>query len=422
MKSGKGLFWIRIISCLISLASLIAGSFLLQHSSFVVKTAELNIFQNECKKAKADYCFANVCISESEKNNIHEQIFLNTYSDNFSKTSTRILSVSDDNGVASFSTTFNGMQIPFETSVVSGINYSNNRDLVRFETVCINLLLFRERQVEHNYNRELYDGFIYIPDYYADYLLENNSGIGSTYMDLLESDTNVIALSKGDRSFRYKIANIFHVSGFQEKFTDGIDISYNDYDTGYKLNTFFNDFCFVSNYSRFSELDEGLFTSVVFEAEPKKYELDEFLNLAGNYKTFHKANKGSAHIYFYSSNGLKKCSNSNQLSDAYFYRTNASWHVFIGIVTFMLSLIIAFLSYFELFGLKRDVLMYFLLFFVHITFLIASFVLKKCFPFNTGLYLFFNPFSALACIVTVLTLIIIICSIKFRKRGKGHEC
>ncbi len=422
MKNGKGLFWIRIISCLISLASLIAGSFLFQHSSFVVKTAELSIFQNECKKAKADYCFANISISESEKNNIHEQMFLNTYSDNFSKTSTRILSVSDDNGVANFSTSFNGTQIPFETSVVSGINYSNNKDLVRFETVCINLLLFRERHVEHSYNREFYDGFIYIPDYYADYLLENNSGIGSTYMDLLESDTNVITLSKGNRSFRYKIANIFHVYGFQEKFADGIDVFYNDYDTGYKLNKFFNNFCFVSNYRHFSELDEGLFTSVVFEAEPKKYELDEFLNLAGNYKTFYEASKGSAHIYFYSSNGLEKCSNSNQLSDAYFYRTNASWHVFIGAITFMISLIITFLSYFELFGLKRDILMYVLLFFVYTIFLIVSFVLKKCFCFNTGLYLFFNPFSALACIVIVLALIVIISSIKFRKRGKSHEC
>ena len=145
--------------------------------------------------------------------------------------------------------------MPFSSSVTSGHNYTNDKELLRFETVCINILEYRDRQIEHAFDPAIYAGFIYIPDYYADYIIENFYP-EYTYYDLISNaGSNFLSLKSEKGEFKYKIANIFHVNGFLDEHLGNKKVFYNDFETG-KKSTFLDGFCFVSNYRHFYELNE----------------------------------------------------------------------------------------------------------------------------------------------------------------------
>lgn len=410
----------KILIPLFEVIVFVSCGFAFSDVNFVRKSSELSLFANECKQNGAEYCYTNIDISGEKKNNIPESIFSNTYSENFSGTSTKLMTISDNSDVASFDTLFNGEKLPFSTSVVSGKNYSNDAELLRLETVCINIYKYRARQEEHYYDSSSYDGFIYIPDYYADYIIENYCP-DYTYDDFLTNDSlNSISLGNEANSFKYKIANIFHVNGFDEKHTTEKQFKYNDLNTGKILDLFFNGFCFVSNYGHFSDLDKELHTTVFCEFQPKRYMLDETLTMAANYKSVFKASDVKATVYYSSNDGVQKVSNSESISLVFFNAKDNFGLAILGIVLcFLDCLAFAVYAY-----IRKNNLLEMSSFIPFIStpvaLLIISFVIRSLLH-TKNIYSFFNPIILLATCIYLVVVLVVFTILFIKKKGDAAE-
>lgn len=403
---------------LIELITFVSCGFIFSNTNFVQKSAELSLFANECKKNNAKYCYVNIDVQNDKRNSVSEAIFSNTYSENFSGTSTKLMTVSNETDVASFETSFNNEPIPFLTSVVSSKNYSNDEELLRLETVCLNIYKYRPRQEEHYYDSSIYDGFIYIPDYYADYIIDTFCP-GESYDDLLlNEDLNYISLASNLKCFKYKIANIFHVNGFNSRNSDGKQFKYNDLNTGKILDDFFNGFCFVSNYGHFSNLNEELHTTIFCEFQPKRYMLDETLTMAAEYKNVYKANSGKATVYYYANDSIKRFSSTDKMSTLFFEGgENYGFLVFGIALTFVNYVALITYSYIFRKTLIDKVLMISLTT-TPIILLIISFVLKAVLH-SRYIYTFFNPITLIATAINFALTCLIIGIVFIKKKGEN---
>lgn len=409
----------KILVPLLEAIVFVSCGFAFSTANVVQKSTELSLFANECKQNGAKYCYANIDIVGEKKNNLPETIFSNTYSENFSGTSTKLMAISDNSNVASFDTFFNGDKIPFSTCVVSGKNYTNDPELLRLETVCINIYKYRPRQEEHYYDGS-YDGFIYIPDYYADYIIDNFCP-DYTYDDFLTNDSlNSISLGNNTNSFKYKIANIFHVNGFNKNHMTKEQFAYNDLNTGEILDLFFNGFCFVSNYGHFSDLNKELHTTVFCELQPKRYMLDETLMMANNYKNAFKANEIKVAIYYSSEGGTKKVSNSDNISNIFFAAKENYGLVVLGIAFCFLDC-----SVFAVYAYicKKDLFeasSFIPLISMPIVLLIVSFIFRSLLP-TKSIYSFFNPLIMVATAIYLAVVLITFAILVIKKKGDSAE-
>ncbi len=405
---------------LIEIIVFVPCGFVFSNLNYVQKSSELSFFANECKQNGAQYCYANIDITGEKKNNIPETIFSDTYSENFSGTSTKLMTISDNSDVASFDTLFNGEKMPFSTCVVSGRNYSNDAELLRLETVCINIFKYRPRQEELYYDSSNFDGFIYIPDYYADYIIDNFYP-EYTYDDFLTNDSlNSISLGNETKSFKYKIANIFHVNGFNERHMVEKQFKYNDLNTGKILDLFFKGFCFVSNYGHFSDLNKELHTTVFCEFQPKRYMLDETLTMATNYKTVFKADDVKATIYYSSKSGTQKVPNSNNITNVFFNAKENYGLAILGIVFCSIDyLIFAVYAYFSKRNLT-EVSSFIPLTTTPIMLLIISFVVRSIWH-TKNIYAFFNPLVMIATTVYLVMVLIVFTVLFIKKKGDVVE-
>lgn len=395
-KKNRGV--LKICVWIIEFASFFAGAFCFSADSFSAKTAELSILNNEVIRENADSLCGNITFEGGPKQKPHEGFFLNSYSANFTKTSTRLLAVSDDHGFASFDTYFNEDKTPFALSAVSGYTYSNSRTLVRMETVCLNLLLYREPSEELTYDKSKYDGFTYIPDYFADFLVESSASARG-YLDLLGNDEiGYVALGKGDSYFKYRIANIFHVKGFNPQYAEGIKINYNDQNKGEQIDAFLGGFCFVSNYDRYYEIDPGLHTSIFYSTIPMKYELDETLSLARDYQVAIEAENATINLSLRSKIGNREYARSNRLSQAYFGSNKMPlWRVFLGLILYISAGALPLVGFFWFF-IKSTRIRFSLISVAVATLpLFLSFALRKGFSNNIVIHSLFNPSLSAAC-------------------------
>ena len=414
-----------IISTSLVLLTMIFSSLAFSSTYLSIRTAEMNVFDQTCKADNPIYYYANIDIKEEGNRSIEETIFSNTYSKNFGGTSTRLLSVSGDNGIVGFKTLYNDLELPYETSPVSGLRYTNDRDLSMFETICINLLLYREKSEETHIDYDKYDGFIYIPDYYADYIIENSDFLNN-YLDIINAnDTNVIYFEYRDRIFKYRIANIFHVKGFNPEYSDGIDIKICDYNNGQKLDYLFNGYCFVSNYNHFTLFDDRFHTTFVLQIGAKKYELEENLQTANRYRINGKSEEAKATIFYYAQDGLQKYNNSDKISSLFFGDHTNKIDVFFTI-SFAISLIsylfISFLCCYEKFDLNNDTKLFVIVFFEVVVFLLIGFILKKSVN-SHAVNLFFNPYSSGVCVgIMIITAVILALSLFKRQKRRRIIC
>lgn len=145
--------------------------------------------------------------------------------------------------------------------------YSNT---TRFENLNISLLRDIPRTEELNdYGT---NGFVFIPDYIADEIIESSNGDLKNYDDLVPDYSSMneaeitsfldkYALSVtnvyGD-SFRYKISNIFRVKGFNETYLDGRDMP-EETTIGASLESFFGNYLFLFSQSLFRNDEVALF-------------------------------------------------------------------------------------------------------------------------------------------------------------------
>ena len=416
MISGITKKWLMAGLCLLEIALLFMTSVAFSRAPYSIENAELSLFA-AAVKSNAQECYVNVDIQKGSIRSVCDAMFQKTYSENFSKTSTRVLAVSNTDGVASFETSFDGEPLPFLTSAVSGKNYTNNEELVRMETVCINLFEYRDKREEHDYNPAVFNGFAYIPDYYADYILEHYlPGMG--YHDLIVNSANYpLSISIDGNSFAYRIANIFHVRGFQQKYAGERELVYNDYDTGAKLDRFFDGYCFVSNYGHYDQLNPDLHISLLNQIEPKKYELEDTLKVAASYASTYQAETAKCDVSFHDGKQLSSYARSSQLSDA-FFANNGKYEIWSFLVAgglfvlYIVGLIALVYSQIGFWSRSKDLL---LLSGEATAYMLAAFALKALLPGSAAIQLFFNiPSMVLVCAIFVGLLILFFA--KKRKR------
>lgn len=386
----------------------------------------MTLLDQTCKANDSDYYYANIDVKDVQGKSTSETMFRNSYSRNFGGASTRLITVTGDEGIVSFKTLYNDLELPYKSSPVSGLYYTNHIEIPMFETVGINLLVYRNKNEEINIDFKKYDGFIYIPDYYADYIIENTDYIDD-YFDILNTnDTNVIYFEFNERIFKYRIANIFHVKGFNSKYTGNTAIKYTDYNNGQKLDYLFNGFCFVSNYNHFTLFDDRFHNTLAVQIGAKKYELEETLLTANKYKNINGAEEAKADIYYHNKNGLFKYNGSDRISSVIFGQRTDGVSVgftiaFIG--TLVLYLAASILSCFEELKLKNDAKQFIVTFVEISLFLLLGYILKKTVRGNSGLVYFFNPYaSGISIGLLVATFVLLLFSVYISKKKREEKC
>ena len=196
-----------VFSALLVGSAVIVNSFAFSSLEYVVQDQALNSFLSEASNNHATSFYANSIFDDNEKG-AASSMFTTTYRDNLANDGfQRIMTVSNDNAVFKMSTKFNDMEIPFKSAVTNSGYYTNRKEPPAFETVSINLFMYRDKKEEITYDPKVCSGFVYIPDYFADYIIENSEEF-SSYQDLFTS-INYFVFENGSNFYRYKIANIF---------------------------------------------------------------------------------------------------------------------------------------------------------------------------------------------------------------------
>ena len=398
-----------IAACAVS----IIGSF---HNPGSAVSAQYELIQNQAERSGADSFVAPVSFEDNSK--LPETLYAATYSSNFSGKSTRLISVSDSEGRPSkFGVSFAGQSLSDTYSIVSGNTYSNQKDTIRFETVMINLLEFREKSEELWFDQTLFDGFVYLPDYAADEIIEGNELLNN-YADLIDlAQTEPVIIGNGNKQLRYRIANVFHVNGFNESYRSSDTLySYNDRDTGLGLGKYLGSYCFASNYRRLKSSEDSV--SLVYFTDPKIYALKENLQTVA-------INAGEeqveTHLFFTSGDQIERCDlgGANLLGS-----TNvSSVDVFtIGLV--LLLIIYGVFQLFMCFGLRLIGRFRRIVFLTCLSlsaalalFLAIGFIVKLINPFSVAAIMFFNEYSQWGpVLLLVMNLLVVLCSSIVRVR------
>lgn len=254
-------------------------------------------------------------ITKIETNNespasIINTIFQSEYGNNFNNYFTETTAYLDNNQLLTATLECNGSYL-LDVKHCDLCMYSNQVSLKRFE--CININLFKEPNRDEELNTFDLDGFVYIPDYYADKIIKESNGELKTYADLLPNlstyspEQRKLFLnkycirSKNVNGFHetYKIANIFHVDGFKEKY------SYNDDESSAYLKAFLNNYVFVHSSTQIAKkMSKCLIT--IFDA--KKYLIQERIELP---LSFVDNNNIFIKCYSVSSNNVSEIKDAN---------------------------------------------------------------------------------------------------------------
>lgn len=180
-------------------------------------------------------------------------------------------------------------------SLINLASYDNQVTLKRFETININL--YKTPTVEQNESYSC-DGTVYIPDYLADQIIQNNEDLQG-YDDLLpdlsvldEATRNSflsscsVSIDVGSTTRSYRISNIFHVDGFNEEYCSEI-YEYNDNGVSQTLSSFYGNYVVIND----SELSNIYEQRMVVGCVNKQYviydEIKEAMKAGGSSPTIY---------------------------------------------------------------------------------------------------------------------------------------
>lgn len=166
--------------------------------------------------------------------------------------------------------------------VSSTVYNTQQKATLRFETMCINLYKYLEPATELSYDRNSADGIIYLPDVIADQIIDNEKL--SSYDDLIDPAKPVVVTIGGSGVLKkYRIANIFHIKGFNNNYCVDRYQQYNDYDIGSYLFEYIGAFCFVQNLSAFVSTTDSFGIGIFAIVSSKKETARNFyLNVASS--------------------------------------------------------------------------------------------------------------------------------------------
>ena len=391
---------ISAVFLFLNIALLMSFSFGFAKLPACERSVQFSLLDATFKREKASCAFDMVSVS-SKNSDVNRSVFAATYSNNFSDESSRIITLCDDNGLFKIQASCDGISFPAETALASGNVYSSQIDLRRFETLCINLLFKREWTEERNYGSNGEVGFIYIPDYYADYVIEHSEDINN-YRDIVYGE-KAIDIQINGTVRKYRVANIFHVRGFNEKYCDeGFEIVYNDHGIGGKMDAFFEGYFIISDIGSFPRVDSNVNTSLLFMSDVKKFIIREFLQTVELYRKNADGHVKFYEAYFANDKGIFAYPNSIKIKESIFLE-NGKFPLLslLCIIPLSLQAIMVIVckqnGFYEmclmpcLFGVA--VANFFYLFF--------GFVFREALSMNVSIYSFFNPMalSLSACIM-----------------------
>lgn len=268
-----------LVSCLL------VGISTSNHSSIRKESLSASISEISNSNITGD-AYLKFDITDKKGENASRSFYTNYWRDNFNYTS-QLLCLSEQNSFepTKYKLMNNTSCLSEEIIIADAYNYSSQKDLLRFETIRMNIYKFRERQNETDFTG--YDGFIYIPDYIADELIASSQGLLNYYDDLLVDgeipgvlkDFLVIKINIDESILKFKIANIFHVNGYNSNYifeeTDIQKCLINDGNTGQKFKRFIGDFC-VAYSPQIIKRNNYSFVSII---NKKQYAIIDYLSV-----------------------------------------------------------------------------------------------------------------------------------------------
>ena len=415
-KSKRHLaLFLYILISVFMISSIILNSFAFSNENFVVQDREISVLFNEMSNKGVSYFYTNTTFSNREKK-CAESMFRSVYTKNLTDDGYQhILTVSNNDSILKSSTSFGEENLPFTSSITNALVYSNKDNPPQFETLLINLFKHRERAVEIKYDPTKYQGFTYIPDYFADYIIEHSAAV-STYNDLLDNEVPFV-LTVGGEKIKYKIANIFCVNGFKKEYCGDVEPEIT-YDYGKLLSDFFTHFCVVSNINPIMKISENYNMSVVSMLVPKRFVLMDTLNAVHETS---KLNSDSAKIDLYYTDGknIVYYENSETFSQRFLYpESSTGWGFKIfSLVVYVVS--IAILSYtFYKFSSERHFYIFTLSQIGGLLFILILFSILRKTSLMATLTLYFNAITVSLILLYMLCLLLLTSSIFIRKKKK----
>jgi hypothetical protein len=230
---------------------------------------------------------AMISFSSSESSSISDLLSMQlAITELYRSVSSAVLIATNDGSISSFSaTSLDGSSLD-----LGKVSLASVKDLwcgTSFHGLLVNIAVPNQNDRFTNL-----DGIVYIPDFLADKIIKEKTYESvSSYEDIVNQKIGLKIADSNGISKRYRIANVFHVNGF-EYLRDSNTYDYDDLNHGEILESFIGPFLIVNDLSFFSIGNPAL--AYVFPSSPFSPKKLGSL-LLNNYE------KGVLSIVFYSS-------------------------------------------------------------------------------------------------------------------------
>lgn len=294
-----------------TLAPILCGLVGTRDNNVVVENEAGSICNIVNKNSTNGIIYSQTDILDNNGKSISKQYYSYSYGYNKTEWMKQAIVCGDRNDISNFLISYDGHSFSSKIALVDAVGYTNNNK--RFESLDIELFFQRNRVEELSYNQAIFDNVVYIPDLYANFLL-NEVGL-SSYDDLLKLDKPIeIMCSSNDQTIvrKYKIANIFNTHGSfpdNSKPTDFANI----------LSEYLKCFCVTPDQYFFDSQRSG--TICLGMIQSKKYCLIQYFSLIGRYLAQYHID---GNIYYSTVEGNKLCSTNfiGRMNPGNFSKTN----------------------------------------------------------------------------------------------------
>lgn len=331
----------KIFATITGCLTLVFSGFLSLNSNSVRQDTLYRCVAEKSKSNDYGYVYSTICYGENSSANV-ETAFSKSWSDNFMGASQIVPSSmnAETNELKNYSVSFGESGASTEVHIGNLCNYSIQTGSKRFETALINVYCNDLFNPVAEYEDS--DGFVFLPDIYADQLIAESSGLYAHYSDLLpckdSSGKSVsfhfLYVTSGDVTRKWRIVGVYHAKGYNVDYLDE-EISYNDSNFGAALNGLGAPFLIAYDYSFFSTEMNGF---AIF-AKSRQFTIWQTIQTIVSFDA-----AGTSNVSFYSSmNGAStKMSGYSQIPGSFLTSSDVSFFYFLFMI---LSLISAF-SYF----------------------------------------------------------------------------
>lgn len=260
----------KIMTVIMCSLTLLFGALTSMQSPSVSLSTSYKILAGEGQKNDYGYAYAKIIYDDENANKLAAQTYLGIWGTNFFGFSQFIPTCFDckTGDFKKFSAKIDGMDGGGDVYLGDFGVYSNQKALHRFETAWINV--YDNDTFSAGTYRPGADGFVFLPDFYADAFIEASDGVYTCYNDLLPnksakgalSDFVFLDVSDGTLDRKWAIVGVYHAFGFQEKYLSE-SFEYNDSVFGAIMNSFGAPFLIAYDSGFVPKYENGMTMSVM---------------------------------------------------------------------------------------------------------------------------------------------------------------